>query len=176
MTITRTTEPQLAGATDCCTTHAGHKETENTKYLDQRVRASAPCECFQDEKVLFVPTTKQYPCATKALQSGIIAWSMDNTRDSVEGNCITEVQCKYDQVIQKLLPSHNTDDKGQSPLLQILPVFERRQILRVRTHGQQSLPSRKDVLKITEYLTCVQMQSSPSKEVCDQINTYFNRI
>jgi hypothetical protein len=167
MTITRTTEPQLVGATDYSTTHADHTQTENTKYLDQRVRASAPCEFFQDEKFLFVPTTKQYPCATKALQAGIIAWSMDNTRDSVEGTCITEVQCKCDQVIQELLPSHNTDDKGQSSVLQILPVFERPQILRVRTHGQQSLPSRKYVLKITEYLTCVQMQSSPSKEVSD---------
>jgi len=123
MTIRRTTEPQLVGATACSTTHADHTETENTKYLDQLVRASASCECFQDEKFLFVPTTKQYPCATKALQAGIIAWSMDNTRDSVEGTCITEVQCKCDQVIEEL-PSHNTDDKGQSSVLQILPVFE----------------------------------------------------
>jgi hypothetical protein len=151
MTIRQTTEPQLAGATDCSTTHADHKETENTKHLDQRVRANAACECFQDEKFLFVPTTKQYPCATKALRAVIIAWYTGNTRDSVEGTCITEVQCKCDQVIDELLPSHNTDDKGQSSVLQILPMFERPQILRVRTHGQQSMPSRKDVLKITEY-------------------------
>jgi len=56
MTITRTTEPHLVGTTDCTTTHADNTETENTTHLDQR----APCECFQDEKFLFVPTTKQY--------------------------------------------------------------------------------------------------------------------
>ena len=58
MTITQTTKPQLVGATDCTTTHEDNTETENTTYLDQRVKAGAPCECFQDEKFLFVPATK----------------------------------------------------------------------------------------------------------------------
>jgi len=70
---------------------------KNTKHLEQRVRASTPCECFQDNKFLFVATTKHYPCATNAFHVGIIAWSVDNTSDLVKGTCITEVQCKYDQ-------------------------------------------------------------------------------
>lgn len=163
LTIAGTTESQLVEATDW-STHADHTETENTKHLDQRVRASTPCECFQYKKFLFIPTTKHYPCATNALQAGIISWSVGNTRDSVESTCITEVRCKYDQVIKELLPSHNTNKKGQSSVLQILPVSERQQTLRARPHGQQNLPNRKHVLKITEYLICVQMQSSPSKD------------
>ena len=123
-----------------------------------------------------LPRNIRNPYATNAFHAGIIAWSVDNTRDSVESTCTTGVQCKYDQVIEQLLPSYNTDDKGQSSVLQILPVFERPQILRVRPHDQQSLSSRKHVLKLTKYLTCVQIQSSVSKEAGDQINTHFNII
>jgi hypothetical protein len=52
------------------------------------------------------------PCATNALPARIISWSVDNTGDLVEGTCIAEVQCKYYQVIEELLPSHNTDNSA----------------------------------------------------------------
>jgi hypothetical protein len=110
--LTGTAEPQMVRETDCSTTHADHTETENTKRLEQRVRASAPCKCFQDEEFPFVSTTKHCPCATNALPARIISWSVDSTGDLDEGTCIAEVQCKYYHVIEELLPSHNTDNSA----------------------------------------------------------------
>jgi hypothetical protein len=130
LTIRWTTEPQLVAATDCSTL-SDHPETENTKHLEHLVRASAPCECFQDEKFLFVPTTKHYPCVTNAFHAGIIAWSVDNTRDSVKGTCITEVQCKYDQVSFYFHTTQTT--RGNHPYSKYCQCLND-----CRTHSQQS--------------------------------------